>query len=73
MRDTEENKKILKKLGFKAFKQFEDDKGWYQNDDGWQFRIDKMPSFKVLLKRLLKDAYDEGADSIPMGESDNIY
>jgi hypothetical protein len=39
-----------------------DDEGWFSDETGWGFRIDCIPSFKVLLKRLCKSYYNDGYD-----------
>jgi len=57
MKPTEDNKKLLRKLGFR---QIEEDEHWWRLDNGWSFHIDAIKDFKSLVKRLMKTEYERG-------------
>lgn len=47
---TDKNDKILRALGFKPDDECVRD--WWHLEDGWTFRLDKIRSFKELVKRV---------------------
>lgn len=77
MKPTPENIAALKAMGFKLQKMFKtdtenDEYGWWERFDGWEFRIDAQRSIKTLVKRMIKYAYHKGRlnvlDSLPLSE-----
>lgn len=59
MKLTEDNEKLLKKMGFRPI---EEDKSWWKLDNGWSFHIGAIKDFKSLVKRLMKTEYERGKD-----------
>ena len=57
MKLTQENEKILLKLGFKPDKE----KIWWQHN-GWWFRIDAISGFKKLIEKMMKIEYARGVE-----------
>jgi len=61
MKETKENIKILKLLGFKRVEgpQQED---WWTLKDGWQFNTFHVKDFKTLIQNLQKTEFERGRD-----------
>lgn len=62
MKATEENIKILKRLGFTCDydrTKNQMDEEWYSLDNGWGFRLDAVKSFKHLIKRIFVSKDDD--------------
>lgn len=56
MKLTDDNEKLLIKLGFLP----DENKDWWRLKDGLEFRIDAIKDFKSLIKRLMKTEYERG-------------